>query len=464
MSKFDKIYAKAPIWLQNTLVSTYGLYWHWLRFGGSYQSHLRDYKSREHFSSKDWQAYQQTQLKDLLSICMKSVPYYRDTWSESEKQAAREGYLKALPLLEKGPLREGPQRFCRDDQHPLFKLTHHTSGTTGTPIQSIWRISEYRNALALRESRSANWAGVSFSQPRATFSGRLVEPDPDRFKAVYRYNAVEKQVYFSAFHLKPEAAHQYVDALWKHKTKWLTGYAVSYFLLAKMILDQNLKVPELKAVITTSEKLTPSMRVVMQEAYGCPIYEEYSTVENALFASDCEKGRLHVSPDVSMVEILRPDGTACEPGEVGEVVTTCLMRSYQPLIRFRLGDLAAWDPEPCPCGRQMPVIKEVVGRIEDVVIGPDGRQLVRFHGIFTDQPHVIEGQIIQESLDNVTVRIVPSEGFIDADILDIKSRINKRLGHQVHIDVQLVERIQRTKVGKFKAVISKLNKTETPDK
>ncbi len=87
------------------------------------------------------------------------------------------------------------------------------------------------------------------------------------------------------------------------------------------------------------------------------VYEEYSTVESALFASECEYGRLHVSPEVGIVEILRPDGTPCEPGEIGEVVATCLFRSYQPLIRFKLGDLTAWDPEPCPCGRQMPVIK-----------------------------------------------------------------------------------------------------------
>ncbi|GJQ22200.1 MAG: hypothetical protein HBSIN02_25550 [Bacteroidia bacterium] len=140
------------------------------------------------------------------------------------------------------------------------------------------------------------------------------------------------------------------------------------------MLERSIPAPRtLKSIITTSEKLTPEMRKVMEKAYGCKIYEEYSTVENALFASECEDGRLHVSPDVSIVEILRPDGSACLPGEVGEVVTTVLSRKYQPLIRFRLGDLAAWDDEPCTCGRQMPVIREVVGRIEDVVVGPDGR-------------------------------------------------------------------------------------------
>ena len=194
----------------------------------------------------------------------------------------------------------------------------------------------------------------------------------------------------------------------------------------------------------------------MEKAYGCKIYEEYSTVENALFASECEYGSLHLSPDGGIVEILRPDGTPCQPGEIGEVVTTSFLRTYQPFIRYRLGDLAAWDDRPCPCGRQSPVIKEVVGRLEDVVTGPDGRQLVRFHGIFVDQPHVIEGQVIQESLQKFTIRVVPTEGFCDTDVKDIQTRMKQRLGESVIISVELVNEIPRNAAGKYKAVISHL--------
>lgn len=247
-----------------------------------------------------------------------------------------------------------------------------------------------------------------------------------------------------------------MEALQKYNIVWMTGYAVSFFLLARFILDQALKVPPLKAVITTSEKLTPEMRSVMEKAYHCKVYEEYSTVESVFFASECEHGRLHVSPDVGIVEILRPDGTPCDPGEVGEVVATCLFRSYQPLIRFRLGDLAAWDPDPCPCGRHMPVIKEVVGRIEDVVTGPDGRQLVRFHGIFTDQPNIIEGQIIQESSSDFVVRLVPTPNFSERDELVVRARMRQRLGEDVTITIEKVTSIPRTASGKFVAVISKV--------
>ena len=460
MNQFAHFYEKLPIIAQNWAVSAYGFYWHWLRFGGNYKNLELGYLERDSWDKNKWRDYQIIRLQQLLKMAYEKVPYYQRTWSTTQKRAAAAGVLQELPLLEKDPIRNNPLDFIRSDQHPFPRPIFHTSGTTGTPIVTRWTISELRASIAVREIRSANWAGVSFMLPRATFSGRMVEPDPNSRGPFHRYNSAEKQVYFSAFHLRPDTAHQYVEALHKHNVQWMTGYAVSFYLLAKFILEEHLQVPALKAVITTSENLTDEYRDIMQRAYGCRVYEEYGTVEHALFASECERGKLHVSPDVGIVEIIRPDGSLCEPNEAGEVVTTCLTRTYQPFIRYHLGDLAAWDPIPCQCGRQMPIIKEVVGRIEDVVVGPDGRQMVRFHGIFVHQPHVREGQIIQNALDHIHVKIVPADGFGLEDEQEIIQRVRQRLGDTVSVTVEQVDAIPRTKAGKFKAVISNLRQIQ----
>jgi phenylacetate-CoA ligase len=196
------------------------------------------------------------------------------------------------------------------------------------------------------------------------------------------------------------------------------------------------------------------MRTVMEEAYRCKVFEEYSSVENLCLATECERGRLHVSPDYGIVEILRDDGTACDPDEVGEVVATGLVRTYQPLIRFRVGDLAAWDGDPCPCARSMPVLKEIVGRLEDVVVGRDGREMVRFHGVFIGQANVQEGQVIQETLDRIRVRVVATDAFGPADTADLAARVKARLGTDVDVVVETVPEIPRTASGKFRAVVS----------
>ncbi len=457
MSSIDSLYARLPVMAQHAVVTSYGFYWRQLRFGNGYASFIQQYQERERFSKQQWLAWQAEQLKNLLPIYVKHVPYYRDHWTETQKHKALKGDLNLLPLLEKDPIRANPNAFLREDMHPSRPQVFFTSGSTGTPIPCYYTIPELRESMALREVRSARWAGVSFAEARATFSGRMVEPDPDSKGPFYRFNAAEKQVYLSPFHLRPDTAVFYLSAIRKHQVRWLTGYAVSYYLLAKFILDQGLEVPAgIQAIITTSEKVTPEMRLVMEKAFQCKVYEEYSTVENVLFASECEQGRLHLSPDVAVVEILRPDGSPCLPNQAGEVVATSLMRTYQPLVRFRLGDMAMWDGEACPCGRQMPVIKEVLGRIEDVVVGADGRQMVRFHGVFVNQTHVREGQIIQESLDFIRVKIVPTGDFGEKDIQEIVHRVQQRLGKQVNVIVEPVVDIPRTKAGKFQSVISNL--------
>ena len=68
MSKLDRIYASLPLSLQNQAVSIYGIYWHWLRFGGRYKAHEFDYRNRDHYTAAQWAEYQQAQLKKLILL------------------------------------------------------------------------------------------------------------------------------------------------------------------------------------------------------------------------------------------------------------------------------------------------------------------------------------------------------------------------------------------------------------
>jgi phenylacetate-CoA ligase len=458
----SSLYDRLPTLGQHLAVTAYGVYWHWVRFGRGYGTVLGEYLAREAGTESEMRRAVEDRTRKLLAVAVGHVPFYRTCWTDSQKRSAMAGRLSELPLLDKEPVRADPLQFLDASRNPRPRLSDSTSGSTGTPVRTYWTLAERRESMALREARSLKWAGVSYTMPRATFSGRLVEPRADSRGPFYRFNAVERQVYLSAFHLRPDTARSYVEALRRHGVQWLTGYAVSFYLLGLSILDQGLLPPPLKAIITTSEKLTREMREVMERAYGCRVYEEYSSVENAMFAGECEHRRLHVSPDAGVVEILREDGTPCGPGEVGEVVATCLFRTYQPLVRYRIGDLAAWDDRPCPCNRPMPVLREVVGRLEDVVVGPDGRQMVRFHGIFVDQPHIREGQIVQETLDRIRVKVVPAGQFGPRDEQDVIERVQQRLGSQVSVVVQVVDFIPRTKAGKFQAVVSLLKRASDP--
>src|SRR5262245_56880331 len=250
-------YSRLPVLAQHGAVTAYGVYWYWHRFGPGFGEYVRAFRERDRWSRGQWNVWQQARLREVLTVAADRVPYYQQTWSPAEKAAARRGDLAALPLLTKEPLRRDPLGFVASTVKTRTLMCSYTSGSTGTPISVFWSTSELRQSQALREVRSAGWAGVSFRQPRATFSGRMVEPDVESPGPFYRYNAVERQVYFSPFHLRADTAEQYVKALRRHRTAWLTGYAVSTYLLADLMQERGLApVPTLKAVVTTSEKVT----------------------------------------------------------------------------------------------------------------------------------------------------------------------------------------------------------------
>jgi phenylacetate-CoA ligase len=225
------------------------------------------------------------------------------------------------------------------------------------------------------------------------------------------------------------------------------------------MVEQGLPPPKsLRAIITTSEKLTASGRSVIERAFACRVFQEYGTVEDALFACEHDDRRLRLSPDAGILELRRADGSIIprDSTEEGETITTGFIRRCQPFIRYRLGDVAAWDPTPDARGMHMPILADVVGRLEDVVIGPDGRRTVRFHGIFTEVAGVREAQVIQEARDRLRILVVPSKSYGDTTVREITARIHARLTTEMRVEVEPVESIPRTPAGKFKAVINRM--------
>lgn len=456
------LYAKMPRFIQNVMVSTYGWQWKRLRLGGIFAEEVDGFLAREQFSRRQWQDYTLHRLQSLLQHAFENVPFYHDNWTRLGLNSATLSRfnlddLRRLPPLDKDVARKSPEQLLVGGRPDRRHFVLHTSGSTGTPVKTYWLPEEKQRGMALRAARSCKFADVDYGMPRATFGGRFVEPDPESTGPFYRYNWFERQVYLSAFHLRPDTAYAYLDAIDKHNVKWLNGYANSIYQLARMSLEQHLEIPEVKAVITTSEKVTSEMRETIERAFSTEVYEEYGTVEDVFYVCECEFKRKHINPDAGIVEIVDENFEPLPDGQEGEVLATGFIRPSQPMIRYRVGDRAVLDDEPCPCGRQMPVLREVLGRSEDTVYGPDGRRMVRFHGIFTDQPHVKEGQVVQESLDRLRLRVVATPDFGDQDKQDMVSRVHQRLTNKVEVDIEVVDRIERTPAGKFQAVVSELS-------
>ena len=470
---WETAYSLAPIWAQHTAISLWGYLWKSERLGGRFSEYVDDFRSRDKWDSEQMEAYLTRLLRQVILRAFYSVPYYREQWANLglatvDLERMNLQHLAELPVTPKAAVRDRPWDFVDPATPRRFLHRYLTSGSTGTPVTLFCTNDGHRRFVAAREARSFGWANTSIRQPRSMIGGRLVVPKAASCPPFHRYNLAERQIYFSAFHISPKNMPYYVAALNRYRPMVLTGYAYSHFALAQMMLADGCRLDyEPDALILSSEKLTREMKETIQEAFHARAFEEYGAVENCLLATECHEGRLHVSPDFGIVEIVDERGRNVPPGVPGRILCTSLLNEAQPLIRYEIGDLGTWDSEPCPCGRNhLPVLKEIVGRLEDVVVGPDGRRLVRFHGIFVGLPNVIEGQVVQSSLKDFEVRLVGRQGLGLRDEQVIRQRFTERLG-DVTVCIEKVGSIPRSERGKFRAVVSHLGKnrwqqTDTP--
>jgi phenylacetate-CoA ligase len=270
-------------------------------------------------------------------------------------------------------------------------------------------------------------------------------------------------VWLNAFRMTPEQMRDHVATINRLRPSFVLGYVESVYDLARAAERDGLSIAAPRAVMTSAGPLEPPVREVIERAFAAPVFNRYGSREVGDVACDCPAHTgLHVIAPYHRVELLRPDGGPCGPGEVGEVVLTLLTNRTMPLIRYRIGDTAAWASGTCPCGRSWPRLATVAGRVSDMFVRPDG---TRIHGeyfthlfYFLDWVHKF--QVVQMSPTHVVVRIVPREGEREpatthvVALTDVVSKVRLVMGDACRVDVEFPDAIAPTASGKFRYTIS----------
>lgn len=456
----QNIYSKAPVWLQHAMVSAYGYGWRQRRFGGIFKQEYKKAKERESFSKEQWAHYTEEQLQKIVMHAYRHVPFYRRNFiangiTENAIKNISCKNIQLLPLLSKEALRQFGKTELLSKAREKKGAFFSSSGSSGTPVEILYSPAMHQRWFALYERSVRNWAGVSSFIPRAMIGGRKIIPMAQDGPPYYRYNYFEKQLYLSAYHINEKNAGNYAKGILKYGAAYMTGYAMSNFFLADILYAQKVQMPEMKAILTSSEKLTAEMRNTFTKVYGCKTYDSWGSIEACGLVTECGHGSLHINPDAGFIEILDNDMRPVSHGNEGQVYCTSFLNYDQPLIRYAIGDNFIASNKICSCGRNMPVIEEISGRNEDVLYAVDGSRMVRFHTVFYELASVKKAQVIQEDATHIMVKIIPDEKLSAADAQLIKSRLTYQLGN-VDIVIQETDNIPLTANGKFKAVISKI--------
>jgi phenylacetate-CoA ligase len=300
--------------------------------------------------------------------------------------------------------------------------------------------------------------GVSRHDRWAIIGGQLITPVHQQKAPFWVWNYALNQLYCSAYHLAPNFLAAYLDALIRYRVRYLWGYTSALYELAQAALELG-SCFNISVAVTNAEPVYDYQRTAIEKAFGCPVRETYGLAEIVAAASECEWGKKHLWPEVGWIETL--NGDRLENGDDdNELVCTGLLNSDMPLIRYRTGDTGALATEEhCSCGRTLPVVRAIEGRVDDLLYTADGRRIGRLDPVFKSGLPVREAQIVQETLDQLRIRFVPAPNYTSEAGRSMIERLQARVG-KMQIVLEQVEKVPRTSNGKFRAVVCKLPKLE----
>lgn len=221
----------------------------------------------------------------------------------------------------------------------------------------------------------------------------------------------------------------------------------------------------IKVAFVTAERLYDDQREHIAKTFGCKVANGYGGRDAGFIAHECPEGGMHITAEDVIVEIIDRDGHPLPTGEPGEIVVTHLATSAFPFIRYQTGDMGVLDDRSCPCGRGLPLLKEIQGRTTDLVVAADGTVM---HGlaliyVLRDIPGILSFKIIQESLDQTRVLLVAGAGYGPQSHRHIEEGIKARLGSSVRVVIEEVRDIRAEKSGKFRYVLSHVSRDRSED-
>ena len=429
-------------------------------------------RALERLDAEQTAEMQRQRLAHILTHAAAHVPYYRDLLPRhgvvDTSGNARPERLAALPLLDKATLAEEFERLRSDDADTRGWVVNRSGGSTGEPTRFV-QDRRYRAwAEAVKVVRD-EWAGVRPGDRQALLwgSARDLFEGSEAWKTRLRRWSLN-ELWVNAFFASEQAMASHLVQLQRFRPSYLLGYAPNLHEFALFAERRGARLASLQSVASGAGTLHPHMRDDIERAFGVPVFNRYGSREFGAIAGDCEfRTGLHVAAPHVIVEVVRPDGSRADPHESGEIVVSSLTNFSMPLLRYRIGDRGATSSRTCACGCGWPLLDRVEGRVTDTFVHPDGgvvspTGLVHLAGALVREGWVRRFQFVQETVEEVTVRIVPEGDIATAAERhaeaagDLTHAVRKMMGPRSRIRIEFVETIPPSPSGKHLSTICKV--------
>jgi phenylacetate-CoA ligase len=407
------------------------------------------------------------QLRLLLTHCAQHVPYYADLLAQAgiEPESIRTlDDFRRLPLLRRETYQaRAADCLARDLPPGLVEAGRGmTSGTTGVPIQvrytsatQIWWLACYL--------RDLEWGGFDPRQRLATIRS-FGHDHPQLPRLQEGVTLPHWHPALASLIMSGPAHGMDVRQDPRRQLDWLRRIAPVYLLslpadlefLGDLLKESGERLTSLRAIQSYDNTLTEQAQARIEAAFGVPVKNLYSSAEGGYLASSCPEGHgMHVHAENVLLEVLDDDGRPCRPGETGRVVLTTLHNFLTPFVRYEICDEATAGAERCPCGRGLPLLARVLGKVRPLFRLPDGGS--RSPNFLVESIREVQGirqqQLIQRAADHVVVRVVVTSDWSPESAAQVQRIVDEFFGGSVRLEVEVLDRLEQPPRGKLRDVV-----------
>lgn len=363
--------------------------------------------------------------------------------------------LADRPIIEKSELRDHPQRFRG---RRLLSVPAATSGTTGIPVKLVRSLANVAAEQAFIDDLMGVWKYTFKSTKMARLRADSVKRPGERHPPYGQYRQEGRKLILSSNHLAPDTVEWFHRELLRMQPEVLFTHPSSGEALARFMQQRGLSL-NIPLVLTSSEMLQPSGRRLMEGVLNATVIDYYGLAERVAFADGLAAGAYYFNPAYGLVELLPiADGEAPPGHRAYEIVATGYWNEAMPLVRYRTGDRAIIpasysddDIEDVTLGLK-PAIS-IQGRDKEHLVSPRGEIIVGLTHAAYDVEGLVRMQVMQETLDAATIRVVVdprSQRFDEAKLL---RNLYDWVPSDMRLTVVQVDELERLPSGKTPFVI-----------
>ncbi len=386
--------------------------------------------------------WQNDTLRRLIDDAYHYSPYYHnlfDSISLDPRDIKTKEDLNSIPPLTKDIIREHYDDILLHGKKGIHYRHASTGGSTGNPTRYVkdnnsWGFINAFHILMWKKT------GYHYGDPFLALGSSSLFPTNQKSIKHSLYYGLKGKTPFNAMNMSEERMNECIDIIKKKNIHYIYGYASSIFLLAKFLEDQHRESEvSIRACFPTSEILTDVYRNTIERVFRCVVSDMYGAHDGGIAAHKISDG--YKVGYNCLVQTL--DGSSSGPALLTDVLSTSF-----PFIRYQLGDEVSLD-EGYNSFYNGQVLSHVIGRTSDVIRLENGRVLTGPGFTILFSKLRIKGyRVFKSGKMEITVEVVPGEGFDREDDNLIKATMQKHAGEDCQIIINHRDAVETRKNGK----------------